>query len=85
MARQEFGQYIVVDDEICHGQATFTGTRIMVWQVVNMVAEGIAWDQIEADWSGRVPKAAIAEALEFAGRVMAEHTGEYVQKHNPAA
>jgi len=40
------GRYIVADPEICHGKPTFRGTRIMVWQVLEMVAEGIAWDEI---------------------------------------
>ncbi len=85
MARQEFGQYIVVDDEICHGQATFTGTRIMVWQIVRMVSHGIAWDRIVADWSGRVAKEAIAEALRFAGKVLRANSSKYRVEHTPAA
>ena len=38
------GRYIVADPEVCHGQPTFRGTRIMVWQVLEMVADGIAWE-----------------------------------------
>ena len=29
---KEFGKHIVADPRICHGQWTFRGTRIMVWQ-----------------------------------------------------
>jgi uncharacterized protein (DUF433 family) len=57
----------------------------MVWQIVDMVADGIEWDQIVTDWSERIPKEAIMEALQFAGKVMAEQTSEYVEKHAPAA
>jgi uncharacterized protein (DUF433 family) len=32
--RKELGQYIVADPEICHGQLTFKGTRIMVKSVL---------------------------------------------------
>ena len=37
--RIELGQYIVTDPEICHGKPTFKGTRIMVWQVLDDVAD----------------------------------------------
>ena len=43
---QLLGRYIVADPEICHGKPTFRGTRIMVWQVLEMVAEGKAWETI---------------------------------------
>jgi len=40
--RKELGQYIVADPEICHGQLTFKGTRIMAKSVLEMLAKG--WD-----------------------------------------
>jgi uncharacterized protein (DUF433 family) len=42
--RKELGQYIVADPEICHGQLTFKGTRIMVKSVLFYVGQGKAWD-----------------------------------------
>src|SRR5687767_3652592 len=62
--RIELGRYIVADPEICHGKPTFKGTRIMVWQVLDDVAEGRSWDFIcNKRWGGRIPLAAIAEAV----------------------
>ncbi|MEK6907193.1 MAG: DUF433 domain-containing protein [Nanoarchaeota archaeon] len=29
--------YIVADPRICHGKLTFKGTRIMVWQILEML------------------------------------------------
>ena len=49
--RQLLGRYIVADPEICHGKPTFRGTRIMVWQVLEMVAEGMAWESIVEELS----------------------------------
>ena len=37
-------EYIVADPGICHGKPTFKGTRIMVWQVLEMLETG---DSIE--------------------------------------
>ena len=63
--RKLLGRYVVADPAICHGQPTFIGTRIMVWQVLEMVAEGVSWDAIMAQWPGSVPREAIAEAVEL--------------------
>jgi hypothetical protein len=63
----ELGRYIVADPLVCHGQPTFKGTRIMVWQVLDDVADGRAWDFIcNVRWEGRVPLAAVAEAVKLA-------------------
>lgn len=35
--RVEISKHIVIDAEICHGKPTFKGTRIMVWQVLEML------------------------------------------------
>jgi uncharacterized protein (DUF433 family) len=60
---KELGKYIVAHPGICHGKPTFRGTRIMVWQVLEMVADGMDWDEISCQWSGRVSREAIAEAI----------------------
>ena len=44
--RKLLGRFIVADPKICHGKATFIGTRIMVWQILEQVSEGIDWDEI---------------------------------------
>ncbi len=38
--RIEINDYIVADPAICHGKPTFKGTRIMVWQILEMLKEG---------------------------------------------
>ena len=65
--RVELGRYIVADSEICHGQPTFKGTRIMVWQVLDDVADGRSWEFIcNVRWGGRIPLGAVAEAVRLA-------------------
>lgn len=54
MNRARAGRYIVTDPEVCHGQPTFRGTRILVAGVLQMVAAGMGWGQIEAEWRGDV-------------------------------
>jgi len=40
MTKITINNYIVADPHICHGKPTFKGTRIMVWQVLEMLADG---------------------------------------------
>jgi hypothetical protein len=62
--RVELGRYIVADPEICHGKPTFKGTRIMVWQVLDDVADGRSWEFIcGTRWGGRISLAAVGEAV----------------------
>ena len=80
-ARMELGEYIVADPSICHGKPTFKGTRIMVWQVLEDVAEGKSWDFIsQVRWSGRVSPAAIAEAVRLAQRALLDSKGHLTRK-----
>lgn len=74
--RTELGQYIVADPEICHGQLTFKGTRIMVRSVLEMAAKGKDWDWISQEYYGRVSREAIAEALNLATDALLEKMGE---------
>jgi uncharacterized protein (DUF433 family) len=60
---QLLGRYIVADPRICHGKPTFRGTRIMVSQVLDLVALGMDWESITERWEGSITKEAIAEAV----------------------
>ncbi len=72
------GRYIVADPDICHGKPTFRGTRIMVWQVLEMVAEGKAWESIVEEWGGSITKEAIGEAVLLASKSFIQHAHEHV-------
>ena len=72
--RIELGRHIVADPEICRGQPTFRGTRIMVWIVLEQLDRGLTWDEILREWPGKFPRAAIAEAIAIA---------DLVVKHQP--
>jgi uncharacterized protein (DUF433 family) len=72
----ELGKYVVSDPEICHGQLTFKGTRIMVKSVLEMLAEGHSWDQISTGYYGKITHEAIAEAIKLACESLTEKTGK---------
>ena len=78
MTRKLLGRYIVADSQICHGKLTFRGTRIMVDDVLEMVALGMDWDSIMQEWRGSVTKEAIAESVGLARQAFRDHSEEYV-------
>jgi len=42
--RKEFGDYIVSDPEICGGDLTFKGTRVLVRDVLYYAGQGKDWN-----------------------------------------
>ena len=72
-----FGRYIVTDPEICHGKPTFHGTRILVADVLEQVADGLAWESIIEEWRGSISAEAIAEAVRLSRRAFLENVDKY--------
>ncbi len=70
--KRKLGRYVIVDSQICHGQPTFRGTRILVNDVLEQVAQGMAWDTIQEQWRGAISRAAISEAVRLAGKALLE-------------
>ena len=81
---QQFGRYIVADPETCHGKPTFRGTRIIVADVLEQVAEGLAWETIIEEWRGSITKEAIAEAVRLAKQAFLKHVNEYTMEAKAA-
>ena len=84
MSRKLYGRYIVSDPEICHGKPTFRGTRIMVADVLEQVADGLAWETIIEEWRGSITKEAIAEAVSLSRQAFLEHVAKYVLEPSAA-
>ncbi len=67
------GRYVMMHPGICHGALTFRGTRILVADVLEQVAEGLAWESIVEVWEGRVSLEAIAEAVRLSREALLGH------------
>ena len=76
MKRKLVGRHIVTDPRICHGQPTFRGTRILVADVLEQVATGMAWQAIVEEWRGSIGEEAIAEAVRLASETFRNHAHE---------
>jgi uncharacterized protein (DUF433 family) len=68
---QVLGRYIVADPEICHGQLTFKGTRILVETVLSYLAAGRSLEWVLAEWP-RLSRDAVQEALQLATAALVE-------------
>ena len=59
-------------------------TRILVADVLDQVAAGLAWETIIEEWRGSITQEAIAEAVRLARQALLEHMAEYVVGPNAA-
>lgn len=71
MKRVLVNKYIVADPDICHGKPTFAGTRIMVWQVLEMLAAGETQENIFKAFPN-LEKEHIKAALDYASSITRE-------------
>lgn len=78
MRVKTIGRFIVSDPAICHGKPSFRGTRILVADVLEQVASGIAWEAIIEEWRGALSEEAIAEAVRLAREALVTHVPELV-------
>ncbi|OQY90179.1 MAG: hypothetical protein B6D38_04145 [Anaerolineae bacterium UTCFX1] len=74
---QFMGRFIVTDPEICHGKPTFRGTRVLVSDVLEQVASGMAWETIIEEWNDSISKEAIQEAIQLASQAFIKHADEF--------
>lgn len=56
---------IIADPQICHGKPVFNGTRVMVWQILELLESGASPKEIYKAYPS-LPSGAIEVALHFA-------------------
>ncbi len=77
-AARFMGRFIVSDSRICHGKPTFRGTRILVADVLEQVADGMSWEAIVEDWDNKITKEGIQEAIQLASHALLKHADEFI-------
>lgn len=68
MERDEFLKHISSDPEICHGKPCIKGTRIPVYLIVSLVAEGATVEEILKDYPS-LTKENVEAALRYAAKL----------------
>lgn len=71
MKRVVINEYIVADPEICHGKPTFKGTRVMVWQILEMLEHGDSTKEIIEAFPSLTPQH-VKAALNYASSLTKE-------------
>jgi uncharacterized protein (DUF433 family) len=84
MSKKIYGRYIVSDPNICHGKPTFRGTRILVADVLEQIADGLDWETIIEEWQKSISNEAIAEAVSLSRQAFLEHAERYVMEPSAA-
>jgi uncharacterized protein (DUF433 family) len=74
MAPKHIGRFIVTDPAVCHGKPTFSGTRILVSDILEQIADGMDWESIIEEWHGSISREAISEALRLAREALVRHS-----------
>ena len=67
--RVEISKHIVADSEICHGKPTFKGTRVLVSDIVELIAAGEPIESILDNYPS-ITREHIAAALEYAAKLV---------------
>ena len=67
--RVEVGKYIVLDDEVCHGRPTFKGTRVLVSDVIELLAAGLSIEEVVRDYYPSLDEEMVKDALAWAAKV----------------
>ncbi|MGH8480154.1 MAG: DUF433 domain-containing protein [Gammaproteobacteria bacterium] len=65
----EWRQYVISDPQICHGQLCAKGTRVLLTNILDSLAEGASREEILRSYPSLAPEhidAAIAYAAELA-------------------
>ena len=58
-------KWIIIDPNVCHGKPVFRGTRILVADVLEMIASGMSIDEILSEYP-QLSRKMILEAVALA-------------------
>lgn len=65
-------KHIIADPAICHGKPAFKGTRVMVWQVLEMLAGGASPGDVRKAFPA-LSAGHVRAALEYASSITREN------------
>lgn len=61
---------ITVDTKLCHGKPVIKGTRIMVWQILDLLEDGLSFDEVITNYFPRITKDDIKACIEYANQLV---------------
>ena len=61
---------IKVNPKICHGKPIIQGTRIMVWQILDLIEDDLTFDDIINEYYPKLTKEDIKACIEYANHLV---------------
>ena len=61
---------IKVSPKVCHGKPVIRGTRIMVWQILDLLEDGLTFDEIITKYYPQLAKEDIKACIEYANQLV---------------
>lgn len=61
---------ITINPKVCHGKPIIRGTRIMVWQILDLLKDGLIFDEIIAKYFPQITKEDIKACIEYANQLV---------------
>lgn len=74
-----FGR-ITIDPNICHGKPCIAGTRVMVWQVLDLLENGLGFDEIINDYFPNITKEDIQACIHYANTIVKNEDIRFLQE-----
>ncbi|MCE4598611.1 MAG: DUF433 domain-containing protein [Desulfurococcales archaeon] len=62
-------KWIIIDPNVCHGKPVFRGTRVLVADVLDMIASGMSIDEILEEYP-QLNREMILEAIALAAELL---------------
>ena len=68
--KKEISSKIIIDYKICHGKPAINGTRIMVWQILDLLENGCTFKEIIKDYFPQLSKDDIKACIHYANSIV---------------
>lgn len=75
---------IIIDPKIMHGKPVIAGTRIPVYIILNLLADGVTEDEILKDYYPHLTKADIKASLKYGAKILQHEEIHFIERpENP--
>jgi len=81
MTEEQTSEYIISDPKIAHGKPTIKGTRVMVWQILELLESGESKDGINEEYPS-LPEGSVEAALHYAAEQARRSSDVAFNKNN---
>lgn len=71
---------ISVNPNVCHGKPVIKGTRVMVYQILDLVENGVSFDEIIRDYFPHITKKDIRACIHYANSLVKDEEVHFFEE-----